>query len=284
MKPLRSSPLILLFFAVSIASFMSACSMRIVYSYLDWIIPFYIDDYVTLTEKQKEFFDHATGQFLEWHRREELPRYEQFVVLLQDMVATPVDRQQILFIFDEVEAFWAASLAEAMPALLTLAATFNDKQLEEINSALQRDIKELRNKYGNKSDREQRDIWRKKTYDKADEWLGRVTAEQARIFELWSKKMINITDDWLAFRDSWRQNFLGLLTKRHRLGFKDEMAGFLLHPRTIYTDSYRQDVLQNRRHHAELLADLSTTLTAGQRQNLHEELDEIIDDLRAMGR
>ena len=44
---------------------MSACSIRIMYNYLDWIIPFYIDDYVTLTDHQEKLFDRGIIQFLQ---------------------------------------------------------------------------------------------------------------------------------------------------------------------------------------------------------------------------
>lgn len=231
MKIFRSLQPFLTFLVVFVLLFMSACSMRVIYNYLDWIIPYYMDDYVTLTYKQEEFFDHATIQFLDWHRTEELPRYENYIVGLKESQSAPMSRQQVLQFFGDAEALWTSLLTESIPSLLGLSTQLSEKQLKEINDALRDNFKELQNKYGKQNDIQRREFWREKMYDAVDDWLGRVTDDQAEIIRSWSETRKNTTDSWLVYRNNWRKEFVELLNRRHSANFKDDMTIFLLNPK-----------------------------------------------------
>lgn len=262
--------------------FFSACSIRSMYNYLDWIIPFYIDDYVTLTDQQEKIFDRVTIQFLHWHRAEEMPRYERFIISFKDAQTTPMSQEQVLYLFDDAEALWTSLLKESLPSLLELSVDLNEKQLQEIDDALADNNKELHKKYGNKNETERRAFLRDKVSDALDDWLGRVTVEQAEMIKLWSATRKDTTDAWLANRNNWRQQFMELLYNRNASNYTADMSLFLLQPKKIHSASYRQAVLENRRHFAGFLADLSTTFTPQQREHLQHELLEVIDDLNEL--
>lgn len=262
--------------------FLSACSIRMMYNYLDWIIPFYVDDYVTLTAQQEEIFDRVTIQFLHWHRAEEMPRYERFVISFKDAQAAPMTREQVLYFFDGAEALWTALLKESLPSLLELSVDLNEKQLQEIDENFVAHIRELQNKYGEKNEVERREFFRDKVSDALGNWLGQVTVEQEEMIQLWSTTRNDTTDGWLLNRNKWRQQFMELLDNRHGPSYNDDMRLFLLQPNKIYRASYRQAVLENRVHFAEFLANISTTFTPQQRQHLQHELLGVIDDLKEL--
>ena len=73
-----------------------------------------------------------------------------------------------------------------------------------------------------------------------------------------------------------------LLYNRHASNYIADMSLFLLKPQKTYSTSYRQVFLENRRHFAQFLADISTTFTPQQREHLQHELVEIIDDLKEL--
>ena len=270
--------LAIVFAAISL----TACSMRVMYNYLDWIIPWYIDDYVTLTDPQDTTFDHSTIQFLRWHRAEELPRYEEFVVSFKDAQTTPMSQRQVLLFFDDIWTLWDALITESMPYLLELSADLSEKQLQQINDALVSDIRKLRKKHGDQSEIKRRENWRNKMTDAVDDWLGVVTDEQVELIRLWSETRINTTDDWLEYRDNWRKKFMELLYNQQSIDYIDEMSTFLLNPQKMYSVSYQQAVTENRHHLAQFLAHLSTTFTPRQRQHLQDKLTEIVDDIRGL--
>lgn len=261
---------------------LTACSMRVMYNYLDWIIPWYMDDYVTLTDLQDSTFDHTTSQFLRWHRAEELPRYEVFIVSLKDAQTTPMSQRQVLLFFDDIWTLWDALITESMPYLLEMSADLSEKQLQQINDALVSDNRKLQKKHGTRSEIQRRENWRNKMTEAVDDWLGEVTEEQVELIRLWSETRNNTTDDWLEYRDNWRKKFMELLYNQQSIDYIDEMSTFLLHPQKMYSASYQQAVTQNRDHFAQFLADLSMTFIPRQRQHLQDKLTEIVDDIRGL--
>lgn len=261
---------------------LSACSMRVMYNYLDWIIPWYMDDYVTLTDQQDTSFDHFTIQFLRWHRADELPRYEEFVVSFKDAQTNPMSQRQVLLFFDDIWTLWDALITESMPYLLELSVDLSEKQLQQINDALVSDIRELQKKHGKRSEIQRRENWRNKMTEAVDDWLGAVTEEQVELIRLWSETRNNTTDDWLKYRDNWRKKFMELLYNQQSMDYIDEMSTFLLNPQGMYSVSYHQAVRENRDHFAQFLADLSTMFTPLQRQHLQDKLAEIIDDIQEL--
>lgn len=257
----------------------SACSLRLMYDYLDWILPWYIDDYVTLTDQQEKLFDRATLQFLDWHRSVELPRYVQFFSELKDAQQAPMTQEQVLLFFDEAGELWTTLLEESLPDLLILARQLNDSQIKEIDRALQNDIEELREKYGKRTDEEQRRFWEERLAENLDDWLGDVKPVQLELLRQWTETRINTTSDWLAYRNDWRDRFIELLHMRDQEDFAIDMRDFLLKPQNSYSAPYLQAIEKNRLKFAKLIADISSTLTAEQRKYLQKELAEIIFDL-----
>lgn len=281
MKPIffqlkNTSIAVLLLFSIAL----SACSFRMMYGYLDWILPWYLDDYVTLTDQQEKVFDRATLKFLGWHRTVELPRYAAFFNTIKDAQAEPMSQQQVLLFFDEISAMWGTLLAESMPDLLIIAQDLSDKQVEQINSALMSDYKGLLEKHGDRKDEEQRQYYSEKMLENLEDWIGSVKVEQVELVNSWSLSRINTTEQWLESRDRWREYFVALLNERSHREFKTRMGQFLLQPQEFYTPSYRQAVEENRRGFAQLIADLSATLSSDQRTFFQQELAGVIGDLK----
>ncbi|MCP3673424.1 MAG: hypothetical protein GY829_02975, partial [Gammaproteobacteria bacterium] len=57
---------IIIIFILSI--FITACmGVKFTYNNLDWVIPWYLDDYLSLNDQQEEVFDSQLEALLLWH-------------------------------------------------------------------------------------------------------------------------------------------------------------------------------------------------------------------------
>ena len=65
------------FWIVIFALILSACSSQFAYNNLDWLIHWYLDDYIDLNKAQKQSFDGEFEKWMQWHRTEELQKYQQ---------------------------------------------------------------------------------------------------------------------------------------------------------------------------------------------------------------
>ena len=257
----------------------SACSLRMTYNYLDWIIPWYVDDYVNLTAQQEEFFDQATIELLGWHRSEELPRYTGLLTAIKDAQKAPMIQQEVLTFFDQIAELWQNLLKTAAPHLAVLARQLTDGQISQINEALLDKHAELEDEYGSTSP-EQRDQERQeKTAEFLADWLGSVNEVQLQTVAQWSGKRNDTIAAWLAYRDNWRIRFIELLESRDAQDFSRKFEEFLLNPDTLKTAAYIQATRENRFGFAQFIADISAVLSSDQRTHLHRKLAELVDSL-----
>ena len=74
-----------LFLIACSALLLVGCGLRFAYSQLDWLLPWYLRDYVTLDAGQRGEFDRRLAGLLDWHCRSHLPEY---VALLRAANAT----------------------------------------------------------------------------------------------------------------------------------------------------------------------------------------------------
>ena len=60
---------------IAIIIFLGGCSTKFTYNNLDWLIHWYIDDYVSLSDNQEALFDKYFADWQSWHRSQELGKY-----------------------------------------------------------------------------------------------------------------------------------------------------------------------------------------------------------------
>ena len=74
---------------ICLAVLMMACGPRWVYTNLDWLIPWYVDDYVALDTHQDSELAARLKNQMDWHCRTQMPRYADFLRQLRDDLSIP---------------------------------------------------------------------------------------------------------------------------------------------------------------------------------------------------
>jgi hypothetical protein len=66
-----------LIFAIGLLLLVTGCGPRLIYPHLDWLIPSYVDDYISLNREQSGLLEKRLLEGLDWHCRTQLPVYAQ---------------------------------------------------------------------------------------------------------------------------------------------------------------------------------------------------------------
>ena len=82
----------------------AGCTMSFTYNHLDWLIPWYVDDYVDLSRQQRQLLQGQLGPVLQWHREEELERYLEILDQIEADLAGEVSAAQVRSWADEIIA------------------------------------------------------------------------------------------------------------------------------------------------------------------------------------
>lgn len=151
------------------------------YSNLDRLIRWEVDSYFNLTDEQEEWLNQQLAGHLEWHRREELPQYVDFLRRVQatgqDGLTATEWRQGLA----EFEAGRDRLFDRLRPDAAELLARLHPDQLETLKARLAEDNAETEERL--QEPREERMQERRdETLDTLEDWFGDVSAAQREAF------------------------------------------------------------------------------------------------------
>ena len=271
----------LLLLAVSL---LGACSsVRLVYSNLDRAVVWRATDYVDLDRAQRSWLRQEARVYLHWHRHQQLP---QWATLLDDFdagVNAGVDLEQLLAMEERAQELIAAMLLRMSPLLVDLMAGFSDKQIEGLAAVLETSNKELNADYEDLPVDEQRAVWRQKTRDSLDRWVGRLTPEQEALLLTVSASIAPDNSEWVGFRRLWQADLLDALGQREQMDvFEERIVELLLHRERWHTPAYREIVAQHQPIYRQFAVDLINTLEPEQKRRLSGRLSSLARDFEAL--
>ena len=208
-KPLQWGLALVLFLLLGACS-----STTFLYNRLDFILPWYLDDYVDLNRDQKVLLDTSLKPFLRWHRATELPRYVQVLNNIEHSLDRPVTHATAAHIFSEVELAWLRLEDEALGWLLELGAGLTDGQIEEFLGVLQEQQGEYEQEYLERSDAQ----YLKDSYDNFEDslqdYLGRLNQAQREVLHEASTDLMRMDTPWLHERAIWLEKLSVLLQRK----------------------------------------------------------------------
>ena len=180
-------------------------STTFVYNRLDFLLPWYLDDYVELNQAQDQILDDQLRPFLAWHRSVELPLYLQILDDIDRRLDGELTVDDIAAISLEFEDAWLRLEGRALDWLLTLGERLTDEQVQEFLAALWDRQEEYEKKYLKRSEREYRRDSYDNLVDNMQDYLGRLDRDQKQVLESASEELMRSDSIWLRERTAWLQ-------------------------------------------------------------------------------
>lgn len=263
------------------ALLIGGCSSTFAYNNLDWLIHWYIDDYVDLNSSQKDLLDLKIAEWHRWHRKEELIRYrEQIIDIKTRLQQGSITEQELLQEFTKGRAHWERFRDTISPELSVLAMSLTDEQIEELFTALAEKDQKKQKERDEKSPQERIESFQEDLRSDAQDKIGRLSQQQKQLLNEYAIKFESTFDYWLAYRRNIQQAAKALLLERHqRENFSEQLDQLIKHPDQFRSTAYQSAIEGNRLLYAQMLAELNNTLSDKQRRHLLKELDNLIDDI-----
>ncbi|MDO9599611.1 MAG: DUF6279 family lipoprotein [Azoarcus sp.] len=253
---------------------LAGCAARLAYKQLDWLVPWYVGDYVTLDREQKRLLDARLAQRLAWHCSSQLGPYGGLLRDLERRLneGTPLAATELEHYLQRGETFWRVLMTAITPDARLLLAGLSDAQVEELAAAFVERNKEAREKFldGTADELHARQIERMEKRLKT--WFGRLQPNQRTLVAAWSASLVPTTEQWLRNREQWQGELLAALARRERPEFEVRLAGLLVTPTIGWPEHYQTDVARNQALTLSLLADTFNTASPTQRRHLLGEV------------
>jgi hypothetical protein len=263
--------------ALILSLLLSGCGVRYVYSQLDWIVPWYLRDYVSLDGAQRAALDERLGERLDWHCRSQLPGYAQWLRETESMLARGrVERTDLGAHLARAEGFWDELMAALVDDVSHLLAGLTDEQVSELRVRFEARNQETREEFVDPPDEILHDRRVERTEKRLRRWLGRMSAEQRMLIETWSRQLEPVAADWLANRVEWQRRLGAALDGRaDRDAFDARITALMRQPEFAWSADYRTRIGRNRELTLDLIADVYESATPRQRERALREIDSL---------
>jgi uncharacterized protein YutE (UPF0331/DUF86 family) len=256
---------------------LGACSNTFIYNLLDWLIPWYVGDYVDLTREQKKSFKEQLRPLLEWHRGEELRNYLAFIDRVEGDLGQPLTAGTISAWSQEFVLAYQRLEQRSMPLVFDMAEQLSDEQLAEFMAELYKEQEEYEEEYLSRTDEEVHERSYENLSENLADVLGRLQPDQKerlleasallrRFDRLWLEQRLwwlGQTETLLEREPGWQEQALDLMARREELESPEYQA----------VNEYNQQVIYAA------LADVLNARTGKQDARLRREIGDIRRDL-----
>ena len=269
---------------VFVLSCLFACSStRLAYNYLDWVISWYLDDYIQLNKEQDDYYDRQLDELLQWHRSDQLPRYVRFVDEMMLHINKPVHTDMLLERKNTMREFIRVFIARAAPDCIKLLLWLDPEQREVFYAAGAEKQLQFEEKYQDepKIDRSKRLYKQMKKILKR--FIGRLTDEQEHIVKRWADSLIGIQHLWLENRRIWLIKLQTVLegsdtdTEKKR-----RLYELLVEPESLWSSAYSRAVRQNEIRTLDMFSDIHNSMIEKQKKHLHDSLSKLKKDFERL--
>jgi hypothetical protein len=270
--PLRRVGLLLLLLLLGACS-----STTFVYNRLDFVLPWYLERYVDLDRTQREQLDELLAPLLEWHRREELPRYVAFLDDIERELDQTLTLAAVEAYTQRAEFAWYRLRDPALDNLLILAGSLSDEQLAQFIAKLEKKQREYERKYLDRDDEEFHEDALDNFRESVEDYLGRLDERQVQRLEAATLSLQRADANWLREREDWIRNIR--LQLRREYGWERRIVAIVrywesqLDPESLAYYEHNTRVLQSA------VVDVVNMRSERQDKHLRRRIEELREDL-----
>lgn len=256
------------------------CGPGFIYPHLDWLIPWYIDDYISLNSNQSSMLKSRLMQQLDWHCRTQLSAYAEY---LRD-IAADFEKSSVTYAtleshFARLLKHWRDLMRQIAPDVADILITATDAQIEELFSNLEKENQELRAEYLDPPADELLETRRKKMIKRLDYWISSLTSEQKQAVKYWNLQLQPISEEWLQNRERFQADLRQLLARRSDAAdFREKLSEMLIYPERSRSPEYKEKLEYNTAVTLKFIVTIDQLMTPAQRKKLVRRLNGLAED------
>ena len=260
---------------------LGACNgTTFVYNRLDFILPWYVDDYTDLNGHQEIYLEELLTPFLTWHRNQELPDYVRILASFESSLDKPQTTESIAAVFSSMEAAWLRLEREGLDRLLDLGAQLSDEQIAEFLETLWEQQAEYEEEYLDRSDARFHEESEENLIDNAQEYLGSLATAQRELVQQSSARLLRSDRAWLQERAAWLEQLSDLL--KREAGWQQRVIEAVAARRGELDPEYLRIYQHNMDVIFDLIAQLLNSRSERQDRYLRDKLAELRTDLETL--
>jgi hypothetical protein len=269
-------------FTICLLLVAAGCGPRWIYPQLGWLIPFYVDDYISLSREQSSSLEKRLLRVLDWHCRTQLPVYAQSLRdLAKDLEDPrhPIRYERLQYYANQFIAHWRELSKQIGPEMADILTTASDEQLAELFQNIDKRNKKFKSTYVDIPLESLAEKRKERLTKDIKQGISRLTAEQKQAVSDWSDQITPLAADGLRYRERVLTEFQNLLTKRRQApDFKKTFVALLVNFDQMRTREYQQKIDFNTDLTLQLFIKIDRSLNTTQRTYLLKRIGSMAAD------
>ncbi|MBL0713543.1 MAG: hypothetical protein JJV98_07550 [Desulfosarcina sp.] len=276
-----------LIFVISTMVLLMACGPRWMYTNLDWLIPWYVEDYIALnTQQNDQLAGPRLAYQLEWHCRTQMSRYADFLRQLRDDLSIPgqpVAAARWADHLDQLKQYGIDLVHQVGPDAVAILATATDVQVDTLFENLEKTNLDLQREYVDPPPAARRRNRQKRMQKRIAYWTGPLTKTQKGLMAEWAGRLEETAEAWLAHRRRFQEALHHRLNQRHQdQDFQRRFIDLLARPDKLRDPPYQEKIDINKRLTFHFLEKLSESLTLKQRRHIVDRFEKLAVEMEQL--
>mgnify|MGYP005993580135 CR=1 FL=1 len=259
----------------------TGCSTRFVYNQLDWLAPWYLDDYVTIEHYQQDLLTSSLDSVLDWHRATQLSRYGDFLKVISSDVQGSISEEKVAKYFLQLDEFIETLFIEFANEFTPLIAQMNPRQQAELIENLAIKNQKYYEKFVLIGEAESKASSKKRVEKFLDDWLDELSASQVQMINQWSTQTHWLSPGFYESRQAWQTRLHSIFNAQN--ANKPEMIKSMFkNRREFWSVDLRQKFRHNQQVTTVFIVNFFNSLDANQKQSLLKKLEKYEADFRLL--
>ncbi|GAA6136021.1 hypothetical protein NBRC116188_28110 [Oceaniserpentilla sp. 4NH20-0058] len=261
-------------FLLIICLSITSCTSQFAYRHLDWIILWYSDDYLELTNQQESVLAKHVEESLIWHKSSELPKYRQHLMdISQDLTALPLSAYTINQHAQRLHGYWFSLRQHVSDQYAPLVENLSPDQIEYLFIKLehknQKRLDHLLENNAQTIQQERLEKWQ----EILEDFLGEITTVQITLLQEYLEQKTDTTE----LRTEYLREYQSQLKQTMLVADNStDLAKLLNNPESFKSADYRLLEQQNRILTHQFFSNFSVHLTPKQIAFLQQKIRDYI--------
>ena len=262
----------------------SACSIKLAYNNADRLVRWQVSEYVDLNADQKEYLNTEVNKVMQWHRRNHLPLYAEYLAVSANTFVDNVSEENLRKMFDQFEAWGEEVQSKASPVVVHMMANLTDPQVAALPQKLEKSNADLVESEIDASLAEAQEQWAEQLMDTLKRFTGRLSKAQVTYIERRAQAYEPQFVLWADYRRRWQADLLKLLEQRDSSTFAEELRALLQNREAYYGEEFARVNMHNEALGFSVSANVLAGLSEKQSAKFSDELQSLSDDFAELAR
>ena len=257
--------------------FISGCSTcKLFYDFGDEMVSWQIDNYFDLTSKQEEWIEERLRLHLDWHRKQELPIYRDFLIEVQNWSGDGLTMSELDECYARLDKKRVRTLETLLPDTASFLAGISPEQVNTLEKKMIEDNQEMEEEL--ESPEELFSKRRENFWEQMEDWFGNFSEDQqVKINRMHTEWFSGSSDPLVSRLERRRKSQLQFLSQLRSSQDKAELENWLR--RSVINWAGETDYAKHVRlmRNKKRILQVDKILTPEQRMHAVRELDEWIE-------